>query len=162
MGLQWLGKFFHWETDRSFNSTMAYTMLSKSSINDLKIFSTTRLAGIGSPFLPSWLATFSTRVMYSITCSLSSIFSPSNSPLRAWSQTCLTWSFPLYATSRISHASFEDVTFAIFSKPDSSTTMYKKYKANLSFTHVYFNAEIWATVLFASSTGSSYPLSTIS
>jgi len=66
-----------------FDSLMAHMMLSKSSVNDLKIFSTTRLAGIDSPFLPSWLATISTQVMYSVTCFLSSIFSASNSPLGA-------------------------------------------------------------------------------
>ena len=91
--------------ERSFDSSMANMMLSNSSVNDQKIFSITRLASIGSPFLSSWLATYSTRVMYSVTCSLSSILRHSNSHLRVCSQTCLMWSLPLYATSRISHAS---------------------------------------------------------
>ena len=141
---------------------MVHTMLSKSSVSDLTIFSTTRLASIGSPFLSSWLATFSTQVMYLVTYFLSSIFNPSNSPLRAWSWTCLTRSFALYATSRISHASFEDATFAIFLKHDSSTTLYKKYKVDLSLTRVFFSAVIWAVVWFASFAGSSYSVSTIS
>jgi len=54
-------------TDKSFDSSTMHTKLLKSSISDLKIFSITQLAGIGSPFRPSWLATFSTRVMYSVT-----------------------------------------------------------------------------------------------
>jgi len=126
-------------------------MLSKSFVNDLKIFCTTWLADCGSPFLLNWLATFSTRVMYSVSHSLSFIFKSSNSPLRGYKWTCLMWSFPLYATFRISHAYFEDATFAIFSKPDSSTTLYKMYKTDLSFTCVFLNVEIWATVWSSSS-----------
>lgn len=116
-------------------------MLSKLLVNDLKIFSTTRLAGNNFPFSSSWFATVSTRVMYSFIYCLCSIFMFSNRVLRVWTQTCLTRLPLLYAFSRISHAFLEDAAFVIFSKSDLSATLYNTYNAYLSFTCKFFNAQ---------------------
>jgi len=112
---------------KSLDSSIVQTIFSKLLVNDLKIFSTTRQADNVYPFLPSGFATISTRETYSATPSSSFILILSSSPLGVWSRTCFTWLSPLYAFSRISHASFEDIAFAIFSKLDSSTTRYSTY-----------------------------------
>jgi len=50
--------------EKSLESTIVHTIFSKSSINDLKIFSTTRQVGNVFPFPPSWFTIVSTRQIY--------------------------------------------------------------------------------------------------
>ena len=67
--------------DRSLDSSIVHTTFSKSSVINLKIFSTTRPAINVSPFLASWFIMISTRVMYSPL-----LLSPSSlcCPTRRW------------------------------------------------------------------------------
>ena len=102
-------------------------------------------SGLLALALHSCLVGWSPSLLESVIHSLSSIFRHSNSPLRVCSQICLTWLLPLMQPTE-SHVSFEDATFAIFSKLDLSIALYKKYNANLSFTCVFFNAVIWTNM----------------
>jgi len=64
--------------------------------------------------------------------------------------------------SQVSHASFEDSTFVIFLKSNSSIARYNTYKVVLSFTRIILNVASLAFVYYSISFGFWCPFSTTS
>ena len=131
-------------------------MFTKSSVRDLRIFSTTRLANNVSLILASWFTIISTWVMYLVTPFVSFIFMLSNSPLSVWSRTYFPRSSH-YTPSPKCPTLLLKIWYLQFSQSQTSSKFGTKYKVALSFVHAF-----WAFDQFLVFSGFTWPFSTTS